>query len=270
MKRENNIRSWLIVFVALQMVTLVINSNISFGSDRIKPLQGFNWYNEKLEPKKEKVENTQKQDTAQTAPAEDLPVYEKNIRSLQERHKKAHRQALDNPTPENILTELYLEKEMMRKAQLYGERRVALAMMSSQFTDMKAHSNVLHKRVQEEIEDKEMHQKLSRLSQEWGLILQVSEDCPHCHAFAPIVLEFARKYGFQLLAANKKGEDFKGIKGITDNGEMLIFNPTRETPLLYLIKSNGREVFPIARGINSANQILTNIKNIDKHIKRLF
>jgi hypothetical protein len=83
-------------------------------------------------------------------------------------------------------------------------------------------------------------------------------------------LEFARKYGFQLLAANKKGEDFKGIKGITDNGEMLIFNPTRETPLLYLIKSNGREVFPISRGINSADQILINIKNIDKHIKRLF
>ena len=83
-------------------------------------------------------------------------------------------------------------------------------------------------------------------------------------------MEFAQKYGFQLLAANKKGEDFKGIKGITDNDEMLMFNPTRVTPLLYLIKSNGREVFPISRGINSANQILTNIKNIDKHIQRLF
>ena len=117
MKRANNIRSWLIVFVALQMVTPVINPNISFGSDRIKSLQGFNWYNEKPEQKKEKVENTQKQETAQTAPAEDLHVYEKNIRSLQERHKKAHRQALDNPTTENILTEMYLEKEMMQKSQ---------------------------------------------------------------------------------------------------------------------------------------------------------
>ena len=84
------------------------------------------------------------------------------------------------------------------------------------------------------------------------------------------MLEVARKYGFQLLGANKEGVDFKGIKGITDNGEMLMFNPTRETPLLYLIKSNGRQVLPISRGINSANQILTNIKNIDKHVKRLF
>ena len=259
-----------ILIIIVPVFLMLINLNISFGYERIKPLQGFNWYNEKPEQKKEKVENTQKQETAQTAPAEDLPVYEKNIRSLQERHKKAHRQALDNPTTENILTEMYLEKEMMQKSQLYGERRVALAMMSSQFTDMKAHSNVLHQRVQDEIEDKEIHQKLSKLSQEWGMILQVSEDCPHCHAFAPIVLEFAQKYGFQLLAANKKGVDFKGIKGIDDNGEMLMFNPTRETPLLYLIKSNGREVFPISRGINSANQILANIKNIDKHIQRLF
>jgi hypothetical protein len=152
---------------------MLINLNISFGYERIKSLQGFNWYNEKPEQKNEKVENTPKQATAQTVPAEELPVYEKNIRSLQERHKKAHRQALDNPTTENILTEMYLEKEMMQKSQLYGERRVALAMMSNEFTDMKAHSNVLHKRVQEEIEDKEIHQKLSKLSQEWGLILQV-------------------------------------------------------------------------------------------------
>ena len=259
-----------ILIVIVPIFLMLSNINISLGSDRIKSLQGFNWYNEKPEQKKEKVKNIPKQATSQAAPVEELPVYEKNIRSLQERHKKAHRQALDNPTTENLLAEMYLEKEMMRKSQLYGERRVAVAMMSSQFTDMKAHSNVLHKRVQEEIEDKEIHQKLSKLSQEWGLILQVSEDCPHCHAFAPIVLEFAQKYGFQLLAANKKGVDFKGIKGITDNGEMLMFNPTRETPLLYLVKSDGREVLPISRGINSIDRILIHIKNIDKHIQRLF
>jgi len=159
---------------------------------------------------------------------------------------------------------------MMRKSEVYGERRVAVALLDSQFTNMKEHSNVLHKKVQEEVDAKVIAQKLSTLSQEWGLVLQIAEECPHCHAFAPIVLEFADKYNFQLLAANKTGHDFKGIEGVTDNGEMLIFNPTRETPMLYLIKGDGKEVLPISRGINSEDKIIQNIQNIDKHIRRLF
>ena len=267
-KRKPHI--WLVLLIVLQILILVNNTSSSYGAERAKPLEGFNWYNEISEQKKEKNESLESHQKAKTAPVAELPEYEQNIRSLQERHEKAHRQALDDPTAENILAEMYLEKEMMRKSQLYGERRVVVAMQSSQFTDMKAHSNILHKRVQEEIDDKEINQKLSKLSQEWGLILQVSEDCPPCHAFAPIVLEFASKYGVQLLAAHKAGADFNGIKGVSDKGEMINFNPTRETPMLYLIKSDGMEVFPISRGIHSADQIIINIKSIDKHIRRLF
>ena len=241
------------------------------AKNRTRILEGFNWYNEKpMPPKKKKDEFV----TEKTSPAklekEKLPEYEQNIRSLQERHKQAHRRALDNPTQSNLLAELRLEKEMMRKSQIYGERRVAVAMLSSEFSNMEAHSNVLHRNLQKEIDDKENFVKLTKLSTDWGIVLQVSEDCVHCHRFAPIILEFAQKYGFQLLAANNTGEDFYGIEGIIDNGEMLVFNPNRETPMLYLIKADGKEVLPISRGINSSDQIISNIHKIDKHIRRLF
>jgi conjugal transfer pilus assembly protein TraF len=242
----------------------------SLASSRIKPLQGYNWYNEELEPEHKKPVDVKQPSNPTLQIEPELPEYEKNIISLQDRHEKAHRQALDSPTAENILTELRLEKEMMSKSQTYGERRVAIAMLDSQFTNMKEHSNILHKKVQEEVNDKEMSKKLLKLSQRWGLILQVAEDCPHCHAFAPIVLEFAQKYNFELLAANKNGHDFGNIEGVMDNGEMLAFNPTRETPMLYLVKSDGKVVLPISRGINSEDQIIINIQNTDKHIKRLF
>jgi conjugal transfer pilus assembly protein TraF len=260
-------------FYKCLILVLAINiMHSSLASERTKPLQGYNWYNEKpAEVKKaqETVSAKQKEKIINTQEPE-LPQYEQNIRSLQDRHEKAHRQALDNPTAENILTELRLEKEMLSKSQTYGERRVAIAMLDSQFTNMKEHSNILHKKVQEEVEAKDVAEKLSALSDEWGLILQVSADCPHCHAFAPIVLEFAQKHNFELLAANKGGHDFGNIEGVADNGEMLVFNPTRETPMLYLVKSDGKVVLPISRGINSEDQIIINIQNTDKHIKRLF
>lgn len=254
---------------------LLVNSVVnSYGASRTRNLEGYNWYSEKSFQQNDKLKQKKSRQAASLPENleqnEELPEYEKNIRNLQDKHEKAHRRALDNPTSENILAELKLEKEMLRKSQIYGERRVAIAMLDSKFHDMRSHSNPLHKRVQEQIDDKENAEKLGKLSQEWGLILQVKEGCPHCHAFAPIVSEFAQEYGFQLLAASKGGNDFLGMEGVADNGQMLIFNPTRETPMLYLVKGDGKEVWPISRGINSAEQIIINIKAIDKHTRRLF
>jgi conjugal transfer pilus assembly protein TraF len=260
------VRAAFTICIFTLLITVSVNS---LASNRNKPLQGYNWYNEK-EPEKKKPVDLKQPSNPTVKKDTELPQYEKNIRSLQDRHEKAHRQALDNPTVENILTELRLEKEMLSKSQTYGERRVAIAMLDSQFTNMKEHSNILHKKVQEEVEAKDIFSKLSNLSKQWGLILQVAEDCPHCHAFAPIALEFAQKHNFELLAANKDGSDFGNIEGVADNGEMLVFNPTRETPMLYLVKSDGKVVLPISRGINSEDQIIINIQNTDKHIKRLF
>lgn len=260
----NRIKSGINIVCIFMLINIAADS---FAANQ-EGLQGFNWYNEK--PKDKKAD--QKQSTPQKQPRPDieLPEYEKNIRDLKKRHEAAHRKALDNPTTENLLTELRIEKEMMRKSRIYAERRVAVSLLDSSLTKMSEHSNILHKKVQEEIDAKEIKQKLKKLSKEWGLILQISEDCPHCHAFAPIVLEFADLYDFQLLAANKKGKDFRGIEGAADNGQMLIFNPLRETPMLYLVKGDGSQVLPISRGINSQDQIILNIQNIDKHIRRLF
>ena len=150
-------------FKALIIGLLLTITTSGYASDRPTPIQGFNWYNEKPEPEKKKDTDTKQPSNPTASKEPELPEYEKNIRLLQERHEKAHRQALDNPTAENILAELRLEKEMMRKSEVYGERRVAVALLDSQFTNMKEHSNILHKKVQEEVDAKEIGQKLSKL-----------------------------------------------------------------------------------------------------------
>ena len=260
------------VFINLKLLLILQVSVVasSYAAPH-KELEGFNWYNEKpIVLKKEKLKKPTAEVSKTDLDIKDLPQYEKNIRSLKARHKKAHRQALDDPTIEHLLEELRLEKEMMNKSRVYGERRVAVTMLDSQFTNMKEHSNVLHRRVQEQVDSKEMLEKLTKLSEDWGLILQVQDNCQHCHSFAPIVLEFANNYGFQVLAASKDGHDFKQIEGVKDHGEMVQFNPSRVTPVLYLVKSDGKEVIPISRGIHSEDEIITYIKRIDKHLRRLF
>jgi conjugal transfer pilus assembly protein TraF len=276
-KNYGKLPNWfaLLIFAATMLQILVIFS--SYAMPEPQKLEGFNWYNEKKEElrqkENERLEKTMQEnlsDVVLKEKPEELPEYEKNIRSLQKRHKEAHRQALDNPTTENLLRELRIEREMMDKSKQYAERRVVIAMLDSKLHDMSEHSNVLHRRVQDGVEEKEIAEKLSFLSKDWGLVLQIEQDCHHCHAFAPIVLEFAEAFGFQLIAASKDGSDFNGIEGVRDMGKMLVFNPERLTPMLYLVKGDGKEVFPISRGINNQAQIIENIKAIDKHLRRLF
>ena len=261
------------ILIALKLLVILQLSAVAccYAASRNQVLEGFNWYNEKPEMiKKKEVKKPEKKVSKNDHSTKDLPQYEKNIRDLQARHEKAHRQALDNPTVEHLLEELRLEKEMMDKSRIYGERRVAVTMLDSKFTNMKEHSNVLHRSVQEQVDSKDMLAKLSKLSKDWGLILQVQENCHHCHRFAPIVLEFANNYGFQVLAASKDGHDFAQIEGVKDHVKMIRINPDRVTPILYLVKSDGKEVIPISRGIHSEDEIITYIKRIDKHLRRLF
>jgi conjugal transfer pilus assembly protein TraF len=251
------------------MITLSSRVTDCFGMPTSKILEGFNWYNEKKAEIKQRQRPLFEQESSKKM-MPTLPQYEQNIRSLQLAHQQAHRMALDNPTTENLLMELRLEKIIMSKSRNYAERRVAVAIMESEFINMKNHSNVLHRKVQEQVDSKEVMEKLHNLSKEWGIIMQVQDGCPHSHAFAPIVLEFAGTHGFELLAATVDGGDFEHIEGVKDNGEMVMFNPSRETPILYLVKNDGREVLPISRGINNEDQIIQNIMMIDQHIRRLF
>lgn len=261
----------LLFYPALLALVFTNNSGLVFAEDyqtQASGLRGYNWYSEdKAKKLKSKEADSTSKDQSEE---EDLPDYEKNIRDLKEKYEQAHRRALDNPTYDNILAEMRLEKQIMDKSEYYGKRRVTVALMNREFNDMASHSNVLHRRVQDQLEAREDSKNLRALAKDWGLIVQVADECMHCHTFAPIILEFAKEYGFELLAASNSGEDFEGIEGVIDKGQMVAFNPGRDTPVLYLVKSDGSEVIPIARGIHAAEQIVSNIKMIDRDIRKLF
>lgn len=255
----------------LFLIMILLSSRLCMAKTDERLLQGYNWYSESMETQKKQQPLEENSTKLENKTKEiELPEYERNIRKLQKQHEEAHRRALDKPTLENIIKELYYEKIMTDKASLYAARRVTAANILPQLIDMKSHSNVLHQRISDEQQKHEDQQKLFTLSKGWGLILQVQDDCPYCHIFAPIVKEFAADNGFQLLAASSRGKKFEDIEGVVDRGQMQLFNPKGLTPMLYLLKNDGSEVLPISRGINNKVQIVENIKNINKHVRRLF
>ncbi|KDO03231.1 conjugal pilus assembly protein TraF [Rickettsia tamurae subsp. buchneri] len=119
--------------------------------------------------------------------------------------------------------------------------------------------NSLHKKLYEVRQEEENSKKLRLLAKDWGLILQVNQGYEYCHAFTPIVLEFANKYKFQLLLVSNDGKNFEHIKTTRDTGLLSRLNPTNLVPVLYLVDSSGKQIYPVARGIINEDKIAENI-----------
>jgi conjugal transfer pilus assembly protein TraF len=248
---------------------LILISNVSQASFEKKP-QGFLWYNERLQKEK-----TKKDDQAlaknENKQQKEIADWDRRIEDLKERFNVAERRAIDNPTIGNVIVAQRLQKEIMDKSEQFANMWQLAVLLDHELSNNEEHSNILHRKISEQTKKQKNDDKLKNIARSWGLILQFDNDCPHCHAFAPIVREFAETFGFQVLAVSIGGNDFAGIAGIRDTGFIASsgLNPNREVPVLYLMSSNGALIYPIARGINNVGQIAANILAIDQNYRKL-
>lgn len=267
------------------LVTVFIYHNTYASAITTSP-QGFLWYNQIINNEtivKQPIAKNlpQKQDQV-TAPKVPVPEWEKRIAKLKQQFETATNKALDNPTIENVIDAQRLQKQIIDKSAKFAQIWHLASLLDYRLSDVTksgqgsgagsiSSSNSLHKRIKDQQDMQENAAKLKKLAKHWGVILQFDSLCQYCHAFAPIIKEFASKYGFQLLAVSKGGSDFAGIKGMRDNGFLFAsgLNPEQIVPVLYLVSSSGGRIYPIARGIISEDQIVDNIIMIDRNYQRL-
>ncbi|XVN43660.1 MAG: conjugal transfer protein TraF [Candidatus Rickettsia vulgarisii] len=227
--------------------------------------QGFLWYNEDHAYKPEILKFSQ--DKKNQKP--ELEPYDQRIEALKKEFNRTQRQALDNPTLENVIIAQRLHKQILEKSHKFATMWQLATILDYKLVNMDEPVNSLHKKLYEVRQEEENSKKLRFLAKDWGLILQVNQGCEYCHAFTPIVLEFANKYKFQLLFVSNDGENFEYIKTTRDTGLLSRLNPTNLVPVLYLVDSSGKQIYPVARGIISEDKIAKNILLIVQHYNGL-
>ncbi|WP_342259840.1 conjugal transfer protein TraF [Candidatus Tisiphia endosymbiont of Metellina segmentata] len=195
--------------------------------------------------------------------------HDQRIESLKQKFNNAQRKALDNPTLENVIKAQKLQKIIMEKSQKFAAMWQLATLIEPSLLNNNEPSNSLHKKLYQETTEQINNNKLINLAKDWGLILQVSNNCPYCQAFAPIAKQFASKYGFQLLLVSNNGTDFQNIKTSKDTGLLQALNPENIVPILYLVDSSGKRIYPVAREIISEDKIIENIMTIDLHYQNL-
>ncbi|SPR03292.1 conjugal transfer protein [Orientia tsutsugamushi] len=207
---------------------------------------GFLWYNDKHGH--ELTESSSKLMSS---------AHDHRIEELKEQFNRAQRIALDNPTLENVITAQRLQKQIMEKAHKFATMWQLATLLDYQLINAHEASNSLHRKLYQEKSEQKNDLKLKNIAKNWGLILQVKEDCLLCKAFMPIVQSFANKYAFQLLAVSKNNELLNKL------------NPKHIVPVLYLVASDGKKIYAVARGIISEDKIIDNILAIDRYYHKL-
>ncbi|KJV73010.1 conjugal transfer protein [Orientia tsutsugamushi] len=207
---------------------------------------GFLWYNDKHGH--ELTESTSKLIRG---------FHDHRIEELKEQFNQAQRIALDNPTLENVIIAQRLQKQIMEKSHKFATMWQLATLLDYQLINANEPSNSLHRKLYQEKSEQKNDSKLKNIAKNWGLILQVKEDCLLCKAFIPIVQSFANKYAFQLLAVSKNNELLNKL------------NPKHVVPVLYLVASDGKKIYAVARGIISEDKIIDNILAIDRYYHKL-
>ncbi|WP_064644567.1 conjugal transfer protein TraF [Orientia tsutsugamushi] len=207
---------------------------------------GFLWYNDKHD---HELNNSSSKLMS--------GAHDHRIEELKEQFNRAQRIALDNPTLENVIIAQRLQKKIMEKAHKFATMWQLATLLDYQLINANEPANSLHRKLYQEKSEQENDSKLKNIAKSWGLILQVKQDCLLCKAFIPIVQSFANKYAFQLLAVSKNNELLNKL------------NPKHVVPVLYLVASDGKKIYAVARSIISEDKIIDNILAIDRYYHKL-
>ena len=127
----------------------------------------------------------------------------------------------------------------------------------------------LHRKIMQEQKEKELQHKIRRLAKETGLFFLFKQSCPHCHAFAPVVKEFAQQYGFEVKAISGDGGKLKEFpEAVPDNGIIQKVNVKGVYPALFLAHPPTGNVIPVAWGMTTPTQLMDNFTTIIKALER--
>ena len=228
--------------------------------------EGWFWY--QREEKKELRTDTRKDKSVLSTPSQKIPTAQEKVKQIQQDFEEATAQAILNPTLSNVQHVMTLQRQIIDRSSEFQETWMQASLFEGQHMRASDNGTPVHRKIMQEQKEKELHQKLRRLAKETGLFFIFREDCKFCHAFAPVVKEFSREYGFEVKAISGDGGVLKEFPdAVSDNGMIDKINVKRVYPALFLAHPPTGNVIPVAWGMTTPDQLLDNFSTIIKALE---
>ena len=228
--------------------------------------EGWFWYREEKALKEEGI--VAKKTLSPLTPSSKLLTARDKVKYIQDNFEEATAQAILNPTLSNVQHVMTLQRQIIDRSSEFQETWMQASLFEGQHMRASDNGTPVHRKIMQEQKEKELHQKLRRLAKETGLFFIFREDCKFCHAFAPVVKEFAQEYGFEVKAISGDGGKLKEFPdAVPDNGMIQKINVKGIYPALFLAHPPTGNVIPVAWGMTTPDQLLDNFSTIIKALE---
>lgn len=269
-------RLFLTVVLSTMTVTLAyakpdaeaVKVNVSPYMDQKSPRyfenqeDGWFWYKDPvIEKKKEEEPPPLQSSPAQVDPSDPL----EQLKEVQEKLNRAQAKMVLNPTEENVLEWVKLNRENIDRGSMLADVGQRLLWSNPQlgYALERPANNVGMKAWSTEY-NKEKDSTLRELAQTHGLFFFFAESCAVCHEIAPYVRRFAEQYGFSVVAMSIDGgglADFPDSRYEPRVAERL---GVKTTPAIFLVNPSEEDIQPIAYGAVSLSELEDRIYRLMK------
>lgn len=213
----------------------------------LRHAEGWFWYRDP-EPEPEPEPDIAPKPPPASPPAdEDDPV--QRIEVQRKTLEVALSRAILQPTPDNMKTYLRLNQQLMAQAGNFAEAWRGL-IWSEPALDYSLVSPVGASAYVKADQDATMRdQRLAAASQRWGLVFFFRGSCPYCHQFAPLLKQFAQRYGFGIVDVSLDGGGLPEFPHPKSNDRAADALGVEAVPAVYLVEPSSRRVVPATFGL---------------------
>lgn len=237
------------------LILLIFSAEIKAGSisDLCKEQDlGWNFYCDDKKPKKIK-------------PKKKNPPKQENILDRLEKDKKIVEEALVTaiyyPSEENVIKYLLLNKKQLAMSEKFGFATKKAILNHPYLLDptLENPENTLARRLKYKEERATKISLVKNLNDKYGIYFFYLSTCAACHAYSPILKEFSKIYGVNVLPVSADGgalpewQDF-----VVDRGQIAKLG-IKVFPTTVLFDINSKKMMHIGTGIVSHDELLDNI-----------
>lgn len=228
----------------------LVSTAVQAGNYYADHAVGWFWYDDPIEV-------TQDHRIQPTSASTDPNII---VHAAKEKVNTALNQAIVSPTIANITKYIELQEAMGSRAELISVLwQQALLKRPDLNYSLKHPTNNVALQVYHEQESRGKETAISEFAKKTGLFFFYKSSCPYCQRFAPILKNFAARYGMTVIPVTMDGiplPEFPDSR--SDNGQSTKFH-VKVTPSLFAVNPYTQQAFPVAYGLTSETELRENI-----------
>jgi conjugal transfer pilus assembly protein TraF len=226
--------------------------------------EGWFWYRDPIiEPAIEPVDeegriNGTNSETRQTAEPSEDPLDQ--LKQIQETIARAEAKAVLYPTRENITEYLHLNQWQLDQSSLFSDvwRRVVWQNPELDYSLRRPVTNLaIHAYQDQRKTDKAA--AVAQAATTHGLFFFFKGSCPYCHTFGPILKQFSKTYGIEILPISLDGGALPDFPHPRTDIRVASELGVSSVPSLFLVDPQHRNVIPVGSGVMSNDELANRI-----------